>query len=165
MRAQPRHLWIKWISILLLMAAEWILLVAGTRPQEMLVGAFSLVLSALFLWSVHRSSDLRLRFEPRDVLVCWRLPWYVVSDVWLVTAILSRDLLGGKPVHSFYRVSGFVTSKDDPTLLARRVLATVCTTASPNSIVIGIDYEQSRMLFHQLERSRLSKMARLLGAR
>jgi len=78
--------------------------------------------------------------------------------------VLLRDLLRSRRAGSFYRVSGFETSKDDPRLIGRRVLATVYTTISPNSIVIGIDFRQSRMLFHQIERSGVSKMAKGLGA-
>jgi hypothetical protein len=43
-------------------------------------------------------------------------------------------------------------------------LATLYTTTSPNSIVIGIDFNQNRMLFHQLQRSTFPKAAKSLGA-
>jgi hypothetical protein len=78
--------------------------------------------------------------------------------------VLLRDLFTSHRADSLYRVSGFSTSKDDPRLVSRRVLATIYTTASPNSIVIGIDYKQSRLLFHQVERSAVSEMTRRLGA-
>jgi hypothetical protein len=61
-------------------------------------------------------------------------------------------------------VSGFKTSKSDRRLIARRVFATFYTTMAPNFIVIGIDYRQSRMLFHQLERTSVSMMTKDLGA-
>ncbi len=66
---------------------------------------------------------------------------------------------------SYYRVCGFATSKEDPRLIGRRVLATAYTSASPNSIVIGIDFTQSRMLVHQVERREISALAQELGAR
>ena len=47
--------------------------------------------------------------------------------------------------------------------LPRRVLATAYTTVSPNSIVIGIDYEQSRLLLHQVKRDEVSTMTKRLG--
>jgi hypothetical protein len=79
-------------------------------------------------------------------------------------AILVKDLLGVKRAESFYRVSGFKTSKSNPLLVARRVLATFYTTMAPNFIVIGIDFRQSRMLFHQLQRSSVPQMTKALGA-
>jgi hypothetical protein len=152
------------VFVILLMAAEWILLVAGTRPHEMFVGAGSVLLSALFLAVVTRMSTVTVDFHLSDVVQGWRIPWYVLSDCYTITAVLLRDLFTSRRADSLYRVSGFQTSKDDPRLVARRVLATIYSTTSPNSIVIGIDYRQSRMLFHQIERSSVSKMAKNLGA-
>lgn len=151
-------------AAVLLMGAEWILLVAGIRPHEMIVGAGSVLASALFALAVRKMSTLRLDFRISDVAQAWRIPWYVVSDCYTLVAVLLLDLFTSRRAGSVYRVSGFKTSKDDPRLIARRVLATIYTTASPNSIVIGIDFKQSRMLFHQIERSGLSKMTRNLGA-
>jgi len=152
------------ISAVLLMILEWILLVAGTRPDEMIVGAASIVISAIFLAQAHKSSTLKLNFHLSDIATGWRIPWYVVSDCFALTRILLRDLFTAHRAGSHYRVSGFKTIKDDPRLIARGVLATLYTTTSPNSIVIGIDYKQSRMLFHQLERSPVSTMTKHLGA-
>jgi hypothetical protein len=152
------------ISAVLLMILEWILLVAGTRPNEMIVGAASILLSAVFLAQVHKMSTVKLEFHVSDIATGWRVPWYVVSDCFVLTRILLRDLFTTHRAGSHYRVSGFRTSKDDPRLIARRVLATLYTSTSPNSIVIGIDYNQSRMLFHQIERSPVSTMTKQLGA-
>lgn len=147
-----------------LMALEWILLVAGTRPDELIVGGASILLSAIFLATVSKMSTLKLDFHVSDVAQGWPIPWYVLSDCFTLTKVLLRDLFTPHRAESLYRVSGFKTSKDDPRLVARRVLATVYTTTSPNSIVIGIDFKQSRMLFHQLQRSAVSEMTRSLGA-
>jgi len=111
-----------------------------------------------------RRETLTLDLRWPDLLAGWRVPWYIVSGVYEVAIILSKDLCGVKAAESFYRVSGFKTSKSDPQLIARRVLATAYTTTAPNFIVIGIDYNQSRMLFHQLERSIVPKMTKELGA-
>jgi len=97
--------------------------------------------------------DGREAFTLRDLAACWRVPWYLVTGSWEIVVILVKDLFSVAKAGSFYRVSGFKTSKDDPLLVARRVLAIVYTTTAPNFIVIGIDYTKSRMLFHQLERS------------
>ncbi|HEX4169323.1 MAG TPA: hypothetical protein VHZ55_27995 [Bryobacteraceae bacterium] len=150
---------------LLLIVALWILFVGGTRRNEMFVGAGVLVLSAAFLFQVWRTETLRLEVRWEDVVQGWRIPWYVVSKVCEIIVILAKDLFKIKRAGSFYRVSGFTTSKSDPVLIARRVLAIAYTTMAPNFIVIGIDSRQSRMLFHQLERSSVSKMTKALGAR
>ena len=147
-----------------LMAGEWMLLVWTTNLHEMIVGGISVLASGGFLWHAHRCERLRMRFQIRDVLAVWRLPWDVVRDAWQILVVLLKDLAGHR-ADSLYRVCGFVTAKDDPTLIARRVLATIYSTASPNSIVIGVDYHKSRVLFHQIERSGVPKMMQALGAK
>jgi multisubunit Na+/H+ antiporter MnhE subunit len=146
------------------MALEWILLVAGVKRDEMIVGALCVIAAVLFLQFVYRAERQKLDIRLKDLATSWRLPWYILTDAWVITLVLLKDLLGIKRASSFYRVCGFKTSKTDPLLSARRVLATAFTTVTPNSIVIGIDYEQSRMLFHQLQRSSVSKMTQELGA-
>lgn len=149
---------------LLLIAALWILFVGGTRRDEMVVGAGVLFLSGAFLFQIWRTETLHLEVRWEDFVHGWRIPWYVVSGVYEIIAILAKDLFGVKRADSFYRVSGFKTSKSDPRLIARRAFATFYTTMAPNFIVIGIDYHQSRMLFHQLERSSVPRMTKALGA-
>jgi hypothetical protein len=149
---------------LLLIVALWIVFVGGTRRNEMIVGAGVFFLSATFLFQIWRTETLRLEVRWEDFVQGWRLPWYVVSKVYQIIVILVKDLFGVKRAGSFYRVSGFKTSKSDRRLIARRVFATFYTTMAPNFIVIGIDYRQSRMLFHQLERTSVSMMTKDLGA-
>ena len=164
MRGSGTDLILAWAITTGIMTMEWIILVAGTRPHEMIVGAACVLLSALFLAKVSKMSKLKFHFRTSDVAQGWRIPWYILSDCFTLTKVLLRDLVTGRLAESIYRVSGFTTSNDDPRLVARRVLATVYTTTSPNSIVIGIDFKQNRMLFHQLERSTVPEMARRLGA-
>jgi multisubunit Na+/H+ antiporter MnhE subunit len=144
-------------------AALWVLFVGGTKPHEMIVGCVVLALSAAFMFRVGETESLNLDFRMVDLLTCWRIPWYILSDGYTILLVLLKDL-AGKRAGSFYRFCGFKTSGHDPRLVARGVLATGYTTVTPNSIVIGIDVAQSRMLFHQLQRSEVSRMAKELGA-
>jgi hypothetical protein len=146
------------------LAVGWVWLVAGTHLHEMMVGAAVVVMATLFLKAVHESSQNALRLEWKDVVQCWRIPWYMASGIWEITVVLFKDLTHLTRAGSYYRVSGFKTSKRDRVVIARTVLATVYTTTAPNFIVIGIDPELSRMLFHQIERSSVPKMTQALGA-
>jgi hypothetical protein len=146
------------------LAVGWVWLVAGTHLHEMMVGAAVVVVATLFLKAVHESSQNALRLEWKDVVQCWRIPWYIASGIWEITVVLFKDLTYLSRAGSYYRVSGFKTSKRDRAVIARTVLATVYTTTAPNFIVIGIDPDLSRMLFHQIERSSVPKMTRALGA-
>jgi len=148
----------------LLMSGEWILLVAGTHIDEMIVGAASVLASGAFLLVAHRTSTLHTDFRLADMAKGWRIPWYVASGIYEITVILLKDIFGIERAKSFYRVSGFKTARYDAVLVARRILAIAYTTTAPNFIVIGIDYTQSRILFHQLERSSVPRMTQELGA-
>jgi hypothetical protein len=147
-----------------LIVVLWILLVGGTRRNEMVVGSLVLLATGAFVFEIWKIETLKLEFGLEDVAQGWRIPWYILSGVYEIVAVLFQDLLGLKRSDSLYRVCGFKTSKLDPRLVARRVLATFYTTMAPNFIVIGIDYRQSRMLFHQLERSDVPEMTKELGA-
>ncbi|MGC1869801.1 MAG: hypothetical protein WA700_02480 [Acidobacteriaceae bacterium] len=147
------------------MSGEWILLVAGTHIDEMIVGAASVLASGVFLFVAHRTSTLHTDFRLADMAKGWRIPWYVISDIFVITIVLFKDLFGIEKAKSLFRVSGFQTAKKDPVLAARRVLAIAYTSASPNTIVLGIDYTCSRMLFHQLKRAPLPQMTGDLGAK
>lgn len=148
-----------------LMSWEWILLVAGTHKDEMIVGAASVLVSGAFLFVAHRTSTLHTDFRLSDIAKGCRIPWYVIIDIWVIILVLFKDLFGIEKAKSLFRVSGFKTGEKDPVLAARRVLAIAYTSASPNAIVLGIDYTCSRMLFHQLTRAPLPKMTDDLGAK
>ena len=143
----------------------WVLFVASVHIHEMIVGLFTTgatVIFCVFLW---RSRQHHLKLRARDMVQCWRLPWYILSDAVEITWVLLKDLFHVSPAKSLYRVSGFESSSKDPVGMARRVLAVAYTTVSPNSIVLGIDERSHRMLFHQIERSEVSKMTLNLGAK
>lgn len=148
----------------LLIAVQWVLFVGGIRRNEMIVGSFVLLATGAFLFEIWKIETLKLDFGLKDIAQGWRIPWYILSGVYEIVVVLFRDLSGLKRSDSLYRVCGFKTGKRDPRLVARRVLATFYTTMAPNFIVIGIDFRQSRMLFHQLERSSVPEMTKQLGA-
>ena len=108
-----KAIWTAALTVIL-MSLEWILLVAGTKPHEMIVGGLSVLASGAFLVAVQRTSSLRVDFRMADLATCWRLPWYVISGVYEITIILFKDLLGIEKAKSFYRVSGFKTGKTTP---------------------------------------------------
>ena len=145
--------------------ALWTLFVENFNPHELLVGALASGFTVAFLTFVFHSSDTELALLPRSLFQIWRVPSYIAVDVYIVTLVLAKDLLNLERAQSLYRVCGFDTSDRDPVRKARIIMATAFTTASPNIIVIGIDSAQSRMLFHQIQRSQVPKMARALGAR
>lgn len=148
----------------LMIAVLWIALVGGTARNEMLVGSAVLLPTCAFLYQIWRIETLKLDFRPKDMVQGWRIPWYILSGVYEIVAVLAKDIFSSKRAKSLYRVCRFKSSKLDPLLVTRRVLATFYTTMAPNFIVIGIDVRQNLMLFHQLERSSVPEMTKQLDA-
>lgn len=143
----------------------WMLFVASFAIHEMLVGIVASAATVVFSLFIARESNTDLILTFRDLAQCWRIPWYILSGVFEITLVLLKDLLHIAPAGSFYRVCGFDTSTHDPLRMSRTILAMGYTTASPNCIVLGVDPAQSRMLFYQIARSKVSKMTKALGAR
>lgn len=152
------------MSIKPILAALWVLFVGRIRLDEMITGVGVIILSAAFLYVVWRTETLNMGLKLPDLAQGWPVPWYVVAHTCQILLVLAEDLVMNKGTGSFYRVSGFKTSNSDPRLVARCVLAAFYTTMAPNSIVIGIDSHQNRMLFHQLKRSGIPKMIAALDA-
>ncbi len=151
---------------ILLAPALWVYFVATVNAHELIVGCGAATLTVCFTIFVCRCSptDISLRF--RDLAQLLHLPVYIVSDALVISKVLLRNIFHSAPVsHSSYWVCGFDSSTHDPVRIGRTILAVAATTVSPNSIVIGIDPAQSRMLFHQIEPGPVSAMARALGAK
>ncbi|MGA7157376.1 MAG: hypothetical protein WBY53_11035 [Acidobacteriaceae bacterium] len=147
------------------MGVLWIVFVGGVRRDEMLVGAVVLIACGAFAYRVWQIEPIEVDFRWKDVAEGWRLPWYVLRGVVTIVSVFVKDLIGVKRADSLYLVCGFETGKTNPLLVGRRVLATFYSTMTPTSIVIGIDYAQSRMLFHELEHGSVSPMMKALGAK
>lgn len=148
-----------------LLVGFWVIFVWTGSLDEDIVGAVAVVASLAFTFAVAKTTGLSVRFKMRDVLQAWRIPWYIVTDVCQVTMVFVKDVLHIAPAGDLFRVCGFDASRHDPVRLGRSTLAVMYTTASPSFIVIGIDPEQSRMLFHQIQSSEMPTMTRSLGAR
>ena len=164
MRAVPRtHA----VGLLVFTAAAlfglWVVFVAGTHPQELLVGAICVAACTTFLAFVWRAKLEHLSFSARDVLQAVRVPSQVAGDSLRIATALVRDLFSGRPPASAYRAIPFATAPIDRRKLERQVLAVAYITISPNTIVLGIDQERDLILIHYLTPSRPSKLAETLG--
>ncbi len=150
---------------IVLAPALWIVFVASINPHELIVGLFASVATLVFAIFVCGNSSTHLELHARDIAQGWRIPWYIASGVWDILLVLLKDVLRLKPAPDLYTVCGFDSSSHDPVRIARTVLAVSYTTMGPNSLVIGIDPAQSRMLLHQMSPGSIPRMAQALGAK
>lgn len=144
-------------------AALWILFVAGTKPEEMIVGCACTLLTVAFSAYVARTTPIKIYFRFADVIQVWHIPAYLITGSCAIVAALFTDIFHITPAESLFRATPF-ENDSTPVGNARRVLAVAYTTATPNSIVVGIDPKTQWMLFHQLKRTEVHTMTRQLGA-
>jgi multisubunit Na+/H+ antiporter MnhE subunit len=99
------------------------------------------------------------------VAQAWRLPKYVVVGTWEIVAVLARQLFLRKPAESLFYSVPFDTGGDDDEASFRRALSIAYTTATPNFVVIGIDRDHRRLVYHQIQLSEIPEMTKRLGAK
>ncbi len=151
-----------WLTALAAFAL-WVVFVSGFKGQEMLVGGICTAACTAFLVFAWKARPVHLEFHAADVRQGWRVPGSIVQDAWVVCRALARDL-SGRRVDSALTVHPFEASTTNRRKRAREVLVVTYLTASPNSIVLGVDQEAGLLLMHQLDPQALPETARRLGA-
>jgi len=143
----------------------WMVFVGTLAAHELEIGVLATALA--LAGSIIIELQYPSRFAPRlgQLLTLWRLPWYVVSGTMQITKAAIRDLLG-TPAKSLFRVVSFAAGRtNDERAVARRVLAVLYTTATPTSIVLGVNSSDQKLLLHELARGGVSKTLKELGAK
>jgi multisubunit Na+/H+ antiporter MnhE subunit len=138
--------WIAWYVALVVL---WLAFVDTFATEEMVLGLVAAAMAATAAELV-RSQDL-VRFGMR---ASWlrdlgQLPWQVVRDSWVLAVALWRHCTG-HPVRGVFRVVPFPTEADDAYSAGRRALVTALVSATPNTVVVGVEGGEGEMLVHQL---------------
>ncbi len=143
-------------------ALLWLVLVGDFQRQELLVGAFSVAGATLFYIAVRRAQEDCFSYKWKDLLQVWRVPGNILLDALRVTKVLLRSIFTA-PIGSSFLVATFKPSHQGNDLDGREVLAVAYTTASPNSIVLGVHRKRNQILVHLLEPTPVSPSMRALG--
>jgi multisubunit Na+/H+ antiporter MnhE subunit len=140
--------WLCWWMFLFLV---WMLLVLTEATAEVVVGIGVAAIGATAVEAVRRSRSFAV--SPRGLLPrhVGRLVTAVVSDCWLLTVALWRQLRHREDNVGVFRGITFDAGPDDdPRAAARRAAFTALISLTPNTYVIGIDREHGNMLVHEL---------------
>jgi multisubunit Na+/H+ antiporter MnhE subunit len=144
----------------------WIVFVGTFSFHELLIGVIGALLASTGLFVIDYCYPAR--FSPRfvDLLSLWRVPWYLVAGTCNIFAVAAKDLVGAGRAKSLFRMLPFdAGKKDDPHAVARRVLAAIGMTVTPNTIVLGVNAGDKELLFHEMGRDPVPQMLKELGAR
>ena len=143
----------------------WLLFVEKLSAAELAIGGACSLIAAFaseIAWGTHLTAfggDLGALAQVRH------LPWLIVKDTLAVFRILVRHVFTRHKAESLMVAVAFDPgAPDEPHDAARRALAIAYSTMTPATVVLGIDQQTGRMLYHQLERSELPRMTRNLGA-
>ena len=145
------------------LSALWVVFVAGFQAAEMLVGALSVAASVAFLSLIWRTQQEHVLFHVRDVAQVWRVPGQVAGDAVVILRVLWQDLFSRSRKPSFYEVHRFDAAPRCAEMLGRELLAVAYLTASPNSIVLGVDEGKRMLMVHQLTAAPAPELGRRLG--
>ncbi len=143
----------------------WAALVGQASLPELAAGAAAAILSS-YAWSLSaRRSRVAFRPRLRWLAEAWRIPKAMLVGTWQIFSVLARQLLWRQPAPSLFLSVPFEVGGADPASAARRALAVAYNTVTPNFIVVGIDRQRGRLVYHQLQRGAVFKLTANLGAR
>jgi multisubunit Na+/H+ antiporter MnhE subunit len=141
-------IWLGWWAFLFVV---WLLLVLTQATAELIAGAFVAAIGATAAEVVRRSRLVDLRPSTLLPRRPWRLALTVVTDCWLLTVALWRQLRWREDnIGAFRGIPFDAGEENDPAAAARRAAYTAQISLTPNTYVIGIDLAQHNMLVHEL---------------
>jgi multisubunit Na+/H+ antiporter MnhE subunit len=129
----------------------WLLLTSTINPSEAIVGAGAAAITATVVAIVRSEAPLSFAPRARWLLRAWRVPAQIAADMWTLTRALVLHVTRRRAVRGGYWAIPFRHgAEDDPRQRARRALATVGVTMTPNTYVIGVEGEEDFLFVHQL---------------
>jgi len=136
-----------WIFLFVL----WMSLVVTEATPEVVAGVVVAGIGAIAAEVVRRSRFVELLpwgLLPRRPAA---LVWTIVSDCWLLTVALGRQLRDRQDnVGAFRGIPFDAGADDDPRAATRRAAYAALVSLTPNTYVVGIDRENHNMLVHEL---------------
>lgn len=158
------HSVLAWVVQAVVALGLWFLFVANFTLHELLVGAVVAAIGATLSEVVRRRGVAWFDARGRDLAQVFRVPKYLVTGTWEILTVLFAQLFLGERAKSMLLAVSFDPGGDDAESVARRALAVAYTSATPNFVVLGVDREHGRLIFHQIKRSSVPEMTKRLGA-
>ena len=136
-----------WVGSMLL----WLLLTSTIDKAEAIVGVGASMLAATAAEVVRATRRFDFRPRARWLLGAWKIPPRIAVESAQAWLALGRHLSGHKRVRGSLRAIPFRHGGAGPRDGARRAVATVAVSVSPNTFVVGFDPEEDIVLVHQLQ--------------
>ncbi len=153
-----------WVFEFAILLVFWFLYVDKLAWDEAAVGVGAAALAATGAEVVRGLRFARFYPYRQWLLLAWRIPGMVLHGARVMVKAFVRRYFLGREIESKLATTAFDPGGDDPRSAARRALAIVYTTLSPDSIVIDIDRRARLMLLH-LMGDAVPAVTKELGAR
>ncbi len=155
---------LRWAIAWAFLMAAYLVFTNNVGWREWIAGSVVTTLSLTAAYVFYCADPVQFKFRAADLLQGWRIGWNLVLGTWQVFSAAVLRLFTTNP-----RVGGLYTTPyqevgNDPLSAARRALAVTYTTATPNSVVLGVDRKHRLLLYHQILPEKVSTMTRNLGA-
>ena len=164
MPRQQRISWASWLAVLIVMYGVYLLFASTLSKPELFAGTVAAAISTVAAGTFGLIGTVKFRPRIGDLFQAWRIPWYMIEGTYEILKALASQLFTRKGADSLVRAVRFEMGGDDPQSIARRALAVVYTTMTPNFIVLGIIPRQRLLLYHQVLAGDVLQMTINLGA-
>lgn len=155
----------RWFAVSVLLAyAAWLAFVGNVSGQELALGAAGAFATSALSAFVFKQMGIPAQIRFQDALPLLWIPLYLLYGGWEILSVLAKDFAGVRKAPCLFRAVAY-EHRSGPHGFVRRALAVAGTTATPNSIVIGIDKNRHLLLFHQIQRSDVPRTTKELGAK
>jgi multisubunit Na+/H+ antiporter MnhE subunit len=149
-RTALTHVW-PWLAWWAGSMVLWLLLTSTVNKAEALVGAGVAMVAATAAEVVRANRRFGFRPRARWLLRAWRIPIRIAVETGQAFVALFRHVTGRKRVRGTFRAIPFRHGGEGPRDGARRAVATVAVSVSPNTFVIGFDPDEDVVFVHQLQ--------------
>lgn len=138
----------------------WMAFVSKAEMREFEVGLGVALIAAVADAIVKSEGFGSFRPKLREVLLTFLEPWYVAKGTWDVVRGFTGALRSGQ---GRFKAVQFDTGDKNVESATHRALATMLLTIPPNSVVVGIDGHNGKMLIHEMKPEAPSLLSRKLG--
>ena len=144
----------------------FLLFTSSLERIEVYVGIGAAAIAAIASAVFESLGVVAFRPRLRDLIQAWRIPWYMLTGSWELLKATAMQMFTRRGAQSIvFGVPFDMGLEKDPPSAARRALAVVYTTMTPNFVVLGLDGRNQLMLYHQVLSSPVLEMTKELGAR
>ncbi len=151
-----------WLIDFGLLLVLWFLFVSRLQWSEAWVGLAAAALGAGATEAVRRTEHPRFFPHLSWILLFRRLPVQILSDSWAVTKKLGRMMFRGDRGTGRFITMPFRAGGGGPRAIARRALAIVYGSLSPDSIVVSINRAHNRLVVHLLTGNQVPQILQTL---